>query len=70
MRANKVLPVVLMLIYTAGYANNETTSSDKSNMDTAGLPPVETKAPNSNYKPAFHRANQNCRRKNNNSIQS
>jgi glucose/arabinose dehydrogenase len=43
--------VVLMLIYSASCANNETTSSNKT--DTVGLPPVETKPPNSNYKPAF-----------------
>jgi len=40
-----------MLIYSASCANNERTSSD--NTDTTGLPPVETKTPNSNYRPAF-----------------
>ncbi len=47
------LPLVLMLSCTAGYAHNETGSSNKNYRDSAGLPPVETKAPNSNYKPAF-----------------
>jgi glucose/arabinose dehydrogenase len=43
---------ILMLIYTGGYAFNETGSSNNKT-DTVGLPPVETKSPNSNYKPAF-----------------
>src|SRR6478672_331384 len=48
------LSIILMLIYSASCANNETTSFDNNNnTDTSGLPPVETKAPNSNYKPAF-----------------
>ena len=47
------LPVILLLIYTAGYVHAETISSNKNNADTTGLPPVETKAPNSDYKPAF-----------------
>jgi aldose sugar dehydrogenase len=38
---------VLILDYSAGSANNEIIS------DSSRLPPVETKAPNSNYKPAF-----------------
>jgi len=45
------LSFVLMLIYSAGCANNETTRS--ASTDTTGLPPVETKSPNSDYKPAF-----------------
>jgi len=47
------LSVILVLIYSASCANNETTAADSTNTDTTGLPPVETKAPNSNYKPAF-----------------
>jgi glucose/arabinose dehydrogenase len=47
------LPVIGLLIYTAGYACNETSSTNSSNADTTGLPPVETKVPNSNYRPAF-----------------
>lgn len=46
------LPAILMLIYSASCANNERTSDNNNNTDTTGLP-VETKAPNSNYKPAF-----------------
>ena len=45
------LSIILMLIYSASCANNERTSSD--NTDTTALPPVETKTPNSNYRPAF-----------------
>ncbi len=43
------LSIILMLIYSASCANNERTSSD--NTDTTALPPVETKTPNSNYRP-------------------
>jgi len=47
------LSIILMLIYSASCANNETSSSDNNSTDTTGLPPVETKEPNTNYKPAF-----------------
>jgi glucose/arabinose dehydrogenase len=50
---NLFLSVILILIYSAGWANNDTTSYNNNNTDTTGLPPVETKSPNSNYKPAF-----------------
>ena len=40
------LPGVLIFISTAGYAHNGINYTDS-------LPPVETKSPNSNYKPAF-----------------
>jgi aldose sugar dehydrogenase len=42
----RILPGVLIFISTAGYAHNEINYTDS-------LPPVETKSPNSNYKPAF-----------------
>lgn len=44
------LSAILILIYSMGCANNETTGN---NNTTDSLAPVETKAPNSNYKPAF-----------------
>ncbi len=47
----KVLPAVILFISTAAYAHHEINSSNKINTDS--LPPVETKSPNSNYKPAF-----------------
>jgi glucose/arabinose dehydrogenase len=47
-----LLAVILVLIYSASCANNETNSVNN-NKDTSGLSPVETKAPNSNYRPAF-----------------
>lgn len=47
------LSIILVLIYSESCANNETASFNNNNTDTTGLPPVETKAPNSNYKPAF-----------------
>ena len=46
------LSVMLMLVYMTSCANNETTSYNN-NTDTTGLPTVETKSPNSSYKPAF-----------------
>ena len=44
------LSVILMLIYCTSCANDQTTSSNK----TDSTRPVETKSPNSNYKPAFN----------------
>jgi glucose/arabinose dehydrogenase len=48
------LSVILMLVYSTGCANNSTTSVANNNTDTSGLPPVETKSPNSDYKSAFN----------------
>jgi glucose/arabinose dehydrogenase len=45
------LSFILSLIYSASCAGNERTSF--TNTDTIGLSPVETKAPNSDYKSAF-----------------
>ena len=46
--------MVLLLIYSTGCANNNSTITvTGNNTDTTGLPPVETKSPYSNYKPAF-----------------
>jgi glucose/arabinose dehydrogenase len=47
----KVLSGVLLLIATTGCAQSQTSSNK--NTDNSGLPPVETKSPNSDYKPAF-----------------
>jgi glucose/arabinose dehydrogenase len=45
-----LLTVILLFGYLTGCANNETLQS-RNNSDS--FPPVETKAPNSDYKPAF-----------------
>lgn len=45
--------VILLLIYCTSCGNKATTSSSNNNADSSSLPPVETKAPNSDYKPAF-----------------
>ncbi len=45
--------VILMLTYSTGCANNNTHPVENNNTDTTGLPPVETKSPNSDYKSAF-----------------
>jgi aldose sugar dehydrogenase len=50
MKNNSFLFVILMLIYSTGCANNET-AGNNNNADS--LAPVETKKPNSDYKPAF-----------------
>ena len=47
------LSVILTLVYSTGCANNSTTPVANTNADTSGLPPVETKSPNSDYKSAF-----------------
>src|ERR1700759_600636 len=53
MRSNIFLSLTILpvLMYFAGYPNTVTPVSAKT--DSTGLPPVEAKAPNSNYKPAF-----------------
>lgn len=45
--------VTLFLIYTSGCANDNNASGSINDRDTSKLPPVETKAANTNYKPAF-----------------
>lgn len=45
--------VTLMLVYLASCANNHAKPTANNNSDTSHLPPVETKSPNSDYKPAF-----------------
>jgi aldose sugar dehydrogenase len=52
-KINFFLSVILVLFYSTGCANNNTVSVAINNTDTSGLPPVETKSPNSNYKSAF-----------------
>jgi glucose/arabinose dehydrogenase len=47
------LSIILTLVYSAGCANNNTAPIASNNADTSGLPPVETKSPNSDYKSAF-----------------
>jgi glucose/arabinose dehydrogenase len=42
-----------MLVCTTSCANHGSETSENNNTDTSHLPPVETKSPNSNYKPAF-----------------
>lgn len=46
-----LLPVIAFLFCSAGCANNHVEPAGI--VDTTNLPPVETKDPNSNYKPAF-----------------
>jgi aldose sugar dehydrogenase len=47
------LAIILMFVYSTGCANDNTHPVPKNTTDTAALPPVETKAPNSDYKSAF-----------------
>lgn len=48
-----LLSAVLMLTYSSSRANNVSAPPANNYTDTTHLPPVETKAPNSDYKPAF-----------------
>lgn len=50
-----LLSAVLLFVYSTGCANDETSVANNTatSSDTTSLPPVETKPPNSNYKPAF-----------------
>lgn len=45
--------VTLMVFYLVSCANNHANPTANNNSDTSHLPPVETKSPNSDYKPAF-----------------
>ncbi len=47
------LPAIMVLFYSSGCANNNTSPINTSGGDSAQLPPVETENPNSNYQPAF-----------------
>ncbi|MDQ2753395.1 MAG: PQQ-dependent sugar dehydrogenase [Bacteroidota bacterium] len=58
MNAKGTFLFALLLIFIcssgcADKAKNNATAVAASNVDTSGLPPVETKSPNSDYKPAF-----------------
>jgi len=54
LKNSSLLAIILMLVHATGCANNNNASTVANrNTDTTGLPPVETKSPNSNYKPAF-----------------
>jgi len=52
-----LLSAILALVYASGCTNNNAASNITSNgingVDTSKMPPVETKKPNSKYKPAF-----------------
>jgi glucose/arabinose dehydrogenase len=44
---------IMMSVCTTSCANDGSEHSENTNTDTTHLPPVETKSPNSDYKPAF-----------------
>jgi glucose/arabinose dehydrogenase len=49
-----LLSIILIFAYSTGCANDSNTHPVANNItDTTGLPPVETKSPNSDYKSAF-----------------
>lgn len=49
----RLIPALLLLMFTSGFIYYNNTSVAGSDNAIAQLPPVETKKPNSNYKPAF-----------------
>lgn len=55
MKAKNILflSLILMLVYLTSCANKNSKSPENNNSDTSHLSSVETKAPNSDYKPAF-----------------
>jgi aldose sugar dehydrogenase len=53
LKNSSFLAMILMFVYSTGCANDNTHPLAKNSTDTAALPPVETKAPNSDYKSAF-----------------
>ena len=52
-KSSYFLPVILLIALASCSGNTENVSMIDSKTDTNGLAPVETKSPNSNYKPAF-----------------
>jgi Glucose/sorbosone dehydrogenases len=48
-----ILPVILMFVSFIGCTDKNKPDSISNNTDSTGSAPVETKSPNSNYKPAF-----------------
>src|SRR5215467_10973236 len=52
-RNTSLFCIVLMFCCSASCANNASDFTNNNTTDTTGLPPVETKSPNTDYKPAF-----------------
>jgi aldose sugar dehydrogenase len=53
LKNSSLLAMIFMFVYTPGCANNNIHPVATNITDTAALPPVETKPPNSDYKSAF-----------------
>jgi glucose/arabinose dehydrogenase len=54
LKTSSLFAFALMFVYSTGCANeNNTRPVAKNSTDTTAFPPVETKPPNSDYKPAF-----------------
>src|SRR5215471_4724940 len=53
LRRSFSLAIILIVAFSSICANDHTHPVINSSLDTTGLPPVETKRPNSDYKPAF-----------------
>lgn len=47
------IPVIIMIVCTVGCANKKSIPAPGNSTDTTSIAPVETKSPNSDYKPAF-----------------
>src|SRR3954466_8359685 len=48
-----LLAFISVILYVTGCTNKSGTTPSESHKDSTTLPPVETKSPNSDYKPAF-----------------
>ena len=54
LKSSSLFVIPLLFVYAMGCANNgNTVPGARNNSDTSGLPPVEKKSPNSDYKSAF-----------------
>src|SRR5215470_16893694 len=53
LKNSSLLATTLMFVYSTGCANDNTHLAANNITDTAALPPVETKSPNSDYQSAF-----------------
>ena len=53
LKYSSTFAIILMVVYLAGCADKNKSNTIANNTDSTALQPVETKSPNSDYKPAF-----------------
>jgi glucose/arabinose dehydrogenase len=53
LKNNFLFALICIIVYATGCTNKSDTATSENRTDSTALPPVETKSPNSDYKPAF-----------------